>query len=81
MTIQVQVSVHSQVFIPRDYQIFAGLDLDHRLFFRHGNSFRFFLENQLYPLSHNSRGRRTRTIDSKSHRHPPPARGEFCSPP
>jgi transposase len=28
MTIQAQVSVHAQVFIPRDYQIFAGLDVD-----------------------------------------------------
>jgi transposase len=28
MTIQAQVSVHSQVFIPREYQIFAGLDVD-----------------------------------------------------
>jgi hypothetical protein len=28
MTIQAQFSVQSQVFIPRDYQIFAGLDVD-----------------------------------------------------
>lgn len=28
MTIQAQVSVQSQVFLPRDYQIFAGLDVD-----------------------------------------------------
>ncbi len=28
MTIQAQVSVQSQVFIPVDYQIFAGLDVD-----------------------------------------------------
>ena len=28
MTIQAQVSVQSQVFMPRDYQIFAGLDVD-----------------------------------------------------
>jgi len=28
MTIQVQVSVHSQLFIPREYQVFAGLDVD-----------------------------------------------------
>lgn len=28
MTIQAQVSVQSQVFIPRDYQVFAGLDVD-----------------------------------------------------
>lgn len=28
MTIQAQVSVQSQRFIPRDYQIFAGLDVD-----------------------------------------------------
>jgi transposase len=28
MTIQAQVSVKGQVFIPRDYQIFAGLDVD-----------------------------------------------------
>jgi transposase len=28
MTIQAQVSVHSQVFVARNYQIFAGLDVD-----------------------------------------------------
>jgi transposase len=28
MTIQAQVSVQSQAFMPRDYQIFAGLDVD-----------------------------------------------------
>jgi transposase len=28
MTIQAQVSVQAQVFMPRDYQIFAGLDVD-----------------------------------------------------
>jgi hypothetical protein len=28
MTIQAQVSVSAQVFIPRDYQIFAGLDVE-----------------------------------------------------
>src|SRR5437879_6096379 len=28
MTIQAQVSVRGQVFIPRDYQVFAGLDVD-----------------------------------------------------
>jgi transposase len=28
MTIQTQVSVQTQVFIPRDYEIFAGLDVD-----------------------------------------------------
>jgi transposase len=28
MTIQAQVSIQSQVFIPRDYQVFAGLDVD-----------------------------------------------------
>ena len=32
MTVQMQVSVHSQVFVPRDYEIFAGLDVDkHRI--------------------------------------------------
>jgi len=29
MTIQTEVSVESQVFIPRDYDVFAGLDVDH----------------------------------------------------
>ena len=29
MTNQAQVSVQSQVFIPRDYDVFAGLDVDH----------------------------------------------------
>ena len=29
MTIQAQVSVYSQVFVPRDYDVFAGLDVDH----------------------------------------------------
>jgi len=29
MTIQTEVSVQSQVFIPRDYDVFAGLDVDH----------------------------------------------------
>jgi hypothetical protein len=29
MTIQAQVSFHSQVFIPRDYDVFGGLDVDH----------------------------------------------------
>jgi len=28
MTIQAQVSVQSQVFVPRNYQVFAGLDVD-----------------------------------------------------
>jgi len=28
MTIQAQVSVYSQVFVPRDYDVFAGLDVD-----------------------------------------------------
>ena len=28
MTIQAQVSVQAQVFIPRVYQVFAGLDVD-----------------------------------------------------
>jgi hypothetical protein len=30
MAIQAQVSVQSQVFIPGDYQVFAGLDVDKR---------------------------------------------------
>jgi transposase len=29
MTIPAQVSVYSQVFVPRDYDVFAGLDVDH----------------------------------------------------
>jgi transposase len=29
MTVQAQVSVYSQVFVPRDYDVFAGLDVDH----------------------------------------------------
>ena len=29
MTVQAQVSVNSQVFVPRDYDVFAGLDVDH----------------------------------------------------
>lgn len=29
MTIQAQVSVYSQVFVPRDYDVFGGLDVDH----------------------------------------------------
>lgn len=29
MTIQAQVSFHSQVFRPRDYDVFGGLDVDH----------------------------------------------------
>jgi transposase len=29
MTIQAQVSVYPQVFVPRDYDVFAGLDVDH----------------------------------------------------
>ena len=29
MTIQAQVSVYAQVFVPRDYDVFAGLDVDH----------------------------------------------------
>lgn len=29
MTIQTQVSFHSQVFRPRDYDVFGGLDVDH----------------------------------------------------
>ena len=29
MTIQAQVSVYAQVFVPRDYNVFAGLDVDH----------------------------------------------------
>jgi transposase len=29
MTIQTQVSVYPQVFVPRDYDVFAGLDVDH----------------------------------------------------
>ena len=28
MTIQAQVSVNAQLFIARDYQVFAGLDVD-----------------------------------------------------
>ena len=28
MTMQAQVSVQAQVFMPRDYQVFAGLDRD-----------------------------------------------------
>ena len=27
MTIQAQVSVYPQVFVPRDYDVFAGLDV------------------------------------------------------
>jgi len=29
MTIQAEVPVYSQVFVPRDYEVFAGLDVDH----------------------------------------------------
>jgi transposase len=29
MTIQAQVTVYPQVFVPRDYDVFAGLDVDH----------------------------------------------------
>jgi transposase len=29
MTIPAQVSVYAQVFVPRDYDVFAGLDVDH----------------------------------------------------
>jgi hypothetical protein len=29
MTIQAQVSVYPQVFVPRDYDVFGGLDVDH----------------------------------------------------
>ena len=29
MTIQAQVSVYSQILVPRDYEVFAGLDVDH----------------------------------------------------
>jgi transposase len=29
MTVQAQVSVYAQVFVPRDYDVFAGLDVDH----------------------------------------------------
>ena len=29
MTIQAQVPVYFQVFVPRDYEVFAGLDVDH----------------------------------------------------
>jgi hypothetical protein len=29
MTVPTQVSVYAQVFVPRDYEIFAGLDVDH----------------------------------------------------
>ena len=29
MTVQAQVSVYTPVFVPRDYQVFAGLDVDH----------------------------------------------------
>ena len=29
MTEATQVSVYSQVFVPRDYDVFAGLDVDH----------------------------------------------------
>ena len=29
MTIQAQVSVYTQAFVPRDYDVFAGLDVDH----------------------------------------------------
>ena len=29
MTVATQVSVYPQVFVPRDYEIFGGLDVDH----------------------------------------------------
>lgn len=29
MTIQAQVSVYPQVFVPCDYEMFTGLDVDH----------------------------------------------------
>jgi hypothetical protein len=29
MTVPAQVSVYAQVFVPRDYDVFAGLDVDH----------------------------------------------------
>ena len=29
MTIPAEVSVYPQVFVPRDYDVFAGLDVDH----------------------------------------------------
>lgn len=29
MTVQAQVSLYSQVFVPRDYDVFGGLDVDH----------------------------------------------------
>src|SRR5260370_42220865 len=29
MTVPVQVSVYTQAFVPRDYDVFAGLDVDH----------------------------------------------------
>ena len=29
MTVATPVSVYSQVFVPRDYDVFAGLDVDH----------------------------------------------------
>ena len=29
MTIQAEVPVYSQVFVPRDYEVFAGLDVNH----------------------------------------------------
>jgi len=29
MTVPTQVSVYAQVFVPRDYEVFAGLDVDH----------------------------------------------------
>jgi len=29
MTVQAQVSDYTQVFVPRDYDVFAGLDVDH----------------------------------------------------
>ena len=29
MTVQAQVSLYSQVFVPHDYDVFGGLDVDH----------------------------------------------------
>jgi hypothetical protein len=29
MTVPAQVSVYAQVFVPREYEVFAGLDVDH----------------------------------------------------
>jgi hypothetical protein len=29
MTVATQVSVYAQLFVPREYEVFAGLDVDH----------------------------------------------------